>query len=194
LSHIELPVARAVLERVPNDAFDSLACVDVFLDRNFIGRSLLEDSTQVAINALGVLTNHHEVEVFWFDAFKRAKRRIQQAHRPDVGVQVHLAAHAQQNFPRMKVGGHARIAKRADEDGIEIAGQGREAVRWDRNFVGEIAVGSPVERRQFDRGPCGIYDLYGLRDDFFPDPVPGNYGNMLGRAHAGNVSTALWNS
>ena len=45
----------------------------------------------------------------------------------------------------MNIGGHARVAKGADKDGIEIAGQGGEAVRWNRNFVGKIAVGSPVE-------------------------------------------------
>ena len=143
---IQLPVARAVFKRVADDALDALTRVDVFLDRNFVRSSLLENSSEVAVNALGIFANHDEIEVFWFDAFERAKRRIQQPHRADIGVQVHLAAHAQQDFLRVNVGGHARIAEGADQDGVEIPGQGSEAIRRDRNFVGEIAVGSPVER------------------------------------------------
>ena len=138
-------MAGAVLKRVADDALDTLARVDVFLDRNLVRRSLLEDSSEIAVNALGVFANHDEIEVLWFDAFERAERRIQQPHRPDIGVQVHFAAHAQQDFSCVNIGGHARIAEGADQDGVEIARQGGEAVRRNGNFVGEIAVGSPVE-------------------------------------------------
>ena len=111
---INLPVARAVLKRVADDALDALARVDIFLDRNFVRRPLLEDASEVTVNALGVLANHHEIDVFWFDAFERAKRRIQQTYRPDIGVQVHLGAHAEQDFFRVNVRRHARIAKSTD--------------------------------------------------------------------------------
>ncbi len=45
----------------------------------------------------------------------------------------------------MNVGGHARIAESADQNSVKISGQGNEAVRRHGDFVGEIAVGSPVE-------------------------------------------------
>src|ERR1019366_4619219 len=186
---IQLPVAGAVFKRVADDALDTLARVDVFLDRNFVGRSLLENSSEVAVNALGIFANHDEIHVFWFDAFERAQRRIQQSDWADIGVEVHLAAHAQQDFLRMNVRGHARIAEGPDQDGVEIPGQGREAVRWYCNFVGEIAVGSPVERGQFDCSTSGFYDFYSLRNNFFSDPVTGNHRNTLRRTHARNVST-----
>src|SRR5208282_4457426 len=85
---------------------------------------------------------------------------------------------------------------RADQDGVEIPCQGGEAVRWNRNFVGEITVGSPVERRQFNCSTGGLHDSYGLRNHFFSDPVTGNHGNTLHSycTHVGNVSTAVKHS
>ncbi len=73
----------------------------------------------------------------------------------------------------MNIGGHARIAKSADQDGVEIPGQHGEAVRRDRNFVGEIAVGSPVERGEFDRGTSGLHHVHACGMTSFPMPSPG---------------------
>src|ERR1700674_92567 len=189
---IQLLIARAILKRVADDAFDALARVDVFLDCNFIRRSLLEHSSKVAVNALGVLANHNEIDVFWFDAFERTKRRIHQPYRPDIGKQVHLAAHAQQDFLRMNVRGHARIAESADQYGVEIPIQHSEAIRRDRSFVGEVVIGSPVEAgyRQIRTG--SLDHSYRLRNDLFPDAITGNHGNSSHSycAHARNVSTA----
>ena len=188
---IQFPVAGAVLKRVADDALDPLARVDVLLDRNFVRSSLLENSSEVAVNPFGIFANHDEIRVSWFDAFERAKRRIQQPHRPDIGVQVHPAPHAQQDFFSMNVGRHARIAEGAHQDGVEISCQGSKTVRRDGNFVGEIAIGSPIERRQFDWRASGLHDFYSLRNNFLSDPVTGNHGNTLRRTHARNVSTAM---
>src|SRR2546428_825391 len=81
-SAVALVIIGAVLKRVADDALDALARVDIFLDRNFVRRPLLEEASEVTVNALGVLANHHEIEVVWFDAFERAKRRIQQPYWP----------------------------------------------------------------------------------------------------------------
>jgi len=54
----------AVLERVADDAFDALARVDVFLDRNFVGRSLFENTAEVAVNTLGIFAEYDEINVF----------------------------------------------------------------------------------------------------------------------------------
>jgi len=66
---------------------------------------------------------------------------------------------------------------------VEIAGQSGEAIGRDGDFIGEVTVGSPVERGHFDRGANGPHDIHSLRDDFLPDPVAGDYGNSL-LAHA----------
>ena len=78
---------------------------------------------------------------------QRAERRVQQAHRAHVGVQVHLEAHAQQDFLGMNVRRHAGIAERADEDGVEVARQHLKAAGGNRGAVGEVAVGAPIEGR-----------------------------------------------
>ena len=91
----------------------------------------------------------------------------------------------------MNVGGHARIAKSTDQNRVEIPRQTSEAVRRDRNFVGEIPVGSPVEVSQRQIGASSLDDAHRLRNDFLPNAIAGNNGNPLRRAHAGNVSTAV---
>jgi len=106
-----------------------------------------------------------------------------QAHRADIGVEIHLAAHAEQDFLGVNVRRDARVAEGADENGVEIAGQSGEAIGRDGDFIGEVTVGSPVERGHFDRGANGPHDIHSLRDDFLPDPVAGDYGNSL-LAHA----------
>ena len=59
---------------------------------------------------------------------QRAQTIVEQPHRPVVHVQIELEAGAEQDVAGMPVVGHARIAERADEDGVELAEQ-RVAVR-----------------------------------------------------------------
>ena len=80
--------------------------------------------------------------VAFFSGQSEASSRLHGTH---VGVEVHLEAHAQQNFFGVDVGGHAGIAERADEDGVEVAGQHVKAVGRDGGAVDEVAVGSPIE-------------------------------------------------
>src|ERR1019366_8088657 len=112
---------------------------------------------------------------------------------PDIGVEVHLAAHTEQNFFGMNIGRNARIAECANQDGIEVARQDGEAVGRDGGLIGEIAVDSPVERRQFESSTRGLHDFYSLRDDLFSDSIAGNhsYTPHFYCAHVRNVSTAL---
>ena len=55
-----------------------------------------------------------------------------QAHRADVGVQIHFEAHAQQDFFGVNVRGDTRIAKGTYQNRIEIAFQHGEATGRDR--------------------------------------------------------------
>lgn len=153
--------------------------------------TLLENSSQVAVDTFGVFADHDEIEVFRFDTFERAKRRIQQAHWSHIGEEIHLAAHAEQYFSGVNIEGYAGIAKGSDEDGIEVAGQGGEAVGRDGSFVGEIAISSPVEGGEFDSGTRGLNDVYGMRDYFFADAVAGDHGYALFSGHVRNVSTGV---
>ena len=84
----------------------------------------------------------------------------------------------------MDVGGDARVAESSDEDGVKIAGQPGEAIRGDGGFIGQEAVGSPVERGAFDLGARGLDRFHSLRDDFLANSVTGDYGDTLFLVHA----------
>ena len=79
----------------------------------------------------------------------------------------------------MDVGLHARIAERADQDGVEIAAQHGEAVRRNRDLVAQIAIGAPVEMGQCHLSAGGLNYLDRLWDDFLTDAVTGNNGDTL---------------
>ena len=124
--------------------------------------------------------------VAFFSGHSDASSRLHRAH---VGVEVHLEAHAQQNFFGVDVGGHARIAERADEDGIEVARQHLEAVGGDGGAVDEIAVGAPVEAGELDGGARGANHFQRVGNDFLADAVSGNNCDAFGRVMVrGNTS------
>ena len=143
------------------------------------GSSLLEDASGIGVDAFGVFAKHDEVDIFGLDSFQRAQRGIEQADRPHVGVEIHLEAHAQQNFFGVDVGLDARIAECADQDGVEIAAQHGESVRRDGDSVAQIAVGAPVEIGQLHGGAGGLNDLHRLGDDFLADAVAGDDGDAF---------------
>ena len=183
---VEFRVLLAVLKRVADDALDSFAGVDVFLNRDLVGRALLEDSAGIGVNAFCVFANDDKIHVLGLDAFQWTKRCIEQAHGTNVGVEVHLEAHAEQDFLGMDVGLDARIAEGAGEDGVEIAAEHGEAVGRDGHAVAQIAVGAPVEFAQLDIGSGGPNHFESLRNYFLANSVSGNDGNaFLRQAFAG---------
>src|SRR5579863_2455293 len=58
---VQFGVTFAVFESVADDALDSLACVYIFLHGNFIGRTFLEDSAGIGVNAFRIFADHDEV-------------------------------------------------------------------------------------------------------------------------------------
>ena len=62
-------VLFAILKRITNNPLDALARVDVFLKRNLIGRTLLEDSARIGIDAFRVFADHDEIHILRFHAF-----------------------------------------------------------------------------------------------------------------------------
>ncbi len=180
---ILLLVTLAIFKGIADHPLHALAGVDVFLHRDFVRRARLEHAAGIDVNAFGIFAHHDEINVPGFDAFQRAERRVQQTHRAHVGVQVHLEAHAQQDFLGVDIRGHARIAKRAQQDGVEIAFQHGEAVRRDGNAVRQVTIGAPVEMGHLDAGARSLDDFHGLGDDFRADAVSRNDGDTLFWAH-----------
>jgi hypothetical protein len=83
----------------------------------------------------------------------------------------------------MNVRRHPRIAESAYHDGLELAPQHGEAVRRDRDTVGHVARGAPVELVKFDSRTRGSNDLNGLWNHLLPDPIAGKDCNLLSGSH-----------
>ena len=176
----------AILERVADNPLDALARVDVFLNRDLIGRALLEDSARIGVHAFRVFADHDEIHILRLDAFQRTQRRIEQAHWPHVGVEIHLEAHAEQDLFGVDVGLDAGIAEGAGENRIEVTAKHGEAVGRDGHSVAEIAIGAPVEFAHFDVSSRCPDHFESLGDYFLADSVSGDHGDaFLGGLVAG---------
>src|SRR5882724_8680664 len=57
-------ILAGVFEGIANDALDALAGINVFLDGNFVGGALLEESSDAHVEALAVLPEDHQPDVF----------------------------------------------------------------------------------------------------------------------------------
>src|SRR2546423_2299380 len=66
-------VVRAIFEGISDYALDSFARVYVFLDRDLLGSSLLEDAARIDVNTFGIFTNDDEVHIFRFNTFQRTQ-------------------------------------------------------------------------------------------------------------------------
>ena len=169
----------AIFERVADDALDSLAGVDVFLNRDFVGSALFENAAGIGVNPLRVFADHDKIHILRLDAFQRAQRRIEQAHWAHVGVKIHFEAHAEQNFFGVDIGFHARIAEGAGQNGIEIAVEHGESVGRDGHSVAEIAIGAPVEFAYFDVRTGRPDRFESLGDYLLPNSISGNHGDAF---------------
>ena len=137
---------------VADDAFDTLARVDVFLGRDLVGRVLLEHASRIGVNAFGIFAEHDEIHVFGLDSLQRTQGGIEQADGAHVGVEIHFEAHAEQDFFGVDVGLDPRIAERAHQDGVEVAAQHGKAIGGHCDLVAQVAVGAPVEIGQVNVG------------------------------------------
>ena len=173
-------VRLRVFERVADDAVHTFIGVHFFLDRDLIVGAGLEAAADADIHAFGVLAEHDEVDVVPAAVLERAQAIVEQPHRTVVDVEIELEAGAEQDVARMPVVGDPRVAKRANEDGVELAQQliaiGRQ------RFTGlQIVVGAPWQMFEL-HAPAedfagGFQDLHRLCRDVLADPVPGDNCN-----------------
>src|SRR5208282_6411601 len=186
---VQFWVAFGVFEGIADYPFHAFPRVNVFLHGDLIRRALFEYSSGISVNAFGIFADHNEIDVLRLDAFERAQCRIEQAHRAHVGVQIHLEAHAQQDFFGVNVRGDTRIAEGTYQNRIEIAFQHGEAAGRDCDAVGQKAVCAPVKLRNLDIGAGSSNDLDSFRDDFFSDAVSRNDGDTFLQAHGRKGNT-----
>jgi folate-binding protein YgfZ len=194
---IRFLAGRCVLECEANDALHALTRIDVFLNRNFVGSSLLEYSARIGIDAFSVFADHNEVHVLRLNALQGAERIIEQAHRTEVCIQVHLESHAEENLFGVNIRRNPGISERTHHDGIKVAGQHGKTIVRDGGAIFEIAVGTPIEMREGNRSAGRFNDSDRLGNHFLANAIAGQDGDsLLFFAHGteGNTSAreAAW--
>ena len=192
---VELGVLLAILESVANDALHAFSRVDVLLGSDFVRRALLEHAAGVGVKALRVFAQHDEIQVLGLDSLQWTQRGIEQANWTHVGIQIHFEPHAEQNFLGMNVRLDPRISERTHQNRIEVAAEHGKAIRRHSGLIPQVAVGSPVEIRQFNIGARCLDHLRRLGNDFLPYAVSGDDGDALPaflfRVHDRKVNTIV---
>ena len=114
-------VPRRVAKGMPDDPFHPLAGVDVLLDGDLVGGSLLEVPSHPHVKALRVLPEDHEVDLLASPLLERAQPAGQAAHGSLVHIQVQMEAGAEQDVRGVLHVRHPGIAKGAHQDRVESA-------------------------------------------------------------------------
>ncbi len=86
---------------------------------------------------------------------------------------------------------HARIAKRADEDGVEVALQHGEAVSRNGGTVFQVSIGRPVKGSELNGCACGFDNFQGCGNNLFADTVTWDDGNSL-VGHGNILTSGAW--
>ncbi len=125
--------------------------------------------------------NDHEIDVGGGAIAERGEARVEQFGGAGVDVEVELEAQAEEDVGGMLIGGDAGIAKRAEEDGVELVAQHFDGAFGERDVLTEVFVGAPIELNEFERavalGGGGADDLDGYRGHFPADAVAGDDGD-----------------
>ena len=176
--HARATVLPRVLERRSNDPLDTLACVDVFLDRDLVGGAFLEDASHPDVEAFGVLAEDDEVDVLSLEIPERAKTVVEATNRPQVHEQVEPEPGAEQDVAGMAHVRYARIAQRTHEDrveGLELlqCGVRKRLSGFEKPFRTVIEM-FHLEFERHDLGG-GLEDLDRLSRHVHTDPVAGKH-------------------
>ena len=135
---------------------------------------------------LGVLAHDQPVDVLGRDVGERRFEARQDARRADVGVLVEALADGEAKLPEADVIGYARIAGRAEVDGIEGLELIGGALRH-HAAVGDVVIAAPGEARERQLEAAGALREGGQHllaggNDLLADAVAGN-GRDAVRAH-----------
>lgn len=170
-----------MLEGVADDALDAFAGVDVFLSGDFVGSSLFEEAAGTDVDAFGVFAKDDEANVVADAIFEWSEALVEKLGGAGVHEKIEFEAQAEEDISGMLIGGDARIAESAEEDGVEFVLEHFDGTFRERDFFAEIFVGGPVEFDEFDAAVMfrggGLDGSNADGSDFFADAVAGNDGD-----------------
>ncbi len=180
------------VEGVLEDAVDAAAGEHRFLQHELVVGAFEHAPAQGGIFALGVLADHHEVDVAGLLVRQRAGYSGEQAHRADVHVLVEVAAELEQGAPQRDV---VRDFV-GPADGAEV--QGVEALELVEPVVGHhLAVGQvvvaagPFEELELQVQAVlaggGLDHAQAFGEDFVADAVTRDGGDLEGLGHGAHL-------
>ena len=146
-----------------------------------IGRPRCDPSAVARVFTLGVLANHHPVDVL--AGRERALHAGQHARRAHVGVLVEALADRQPQSPQRHVVGDLLAAHRAEEDRVEAL-QLLQAALGNVVPVLQVELRAPGEMLDLEGEAAvalreGFERLEARGDDFGADAVPGDAGELV---------------
>ena len=94
--------------------------IDRCLDRHLIRRALFQESARAGIKALGVLPDHHEIDVLRALVLKRGLHAGVKLYRAQIDVLVQRETNGEQKAFFQDSRLDIRVADGAEKDGIEL--------------------------------------------------------------------------
>src|SRR5271167_1900384 len=125
---------------------------------------------------------------------------MEELDRAGVYVEIELEAQAEEDVRGVLVGGHAGIAERAKEYGVEFVAEHLHRALRESDFLAEILIRAPVELHKFQRAVAfaggGAYHLDGFGGDLLADAVAGNnrdagLGTAISEWDVGHVRASI---
>src|SRR5437868_14639215 len=104
-----------IIESGSDDALDTFARVDLFLNGNLVRRAFLKVAAHEGVQAFGIFSKDDKINILFAAVFQRTQPRVNQFDRAQVDVEVEAGAHAEQYISGMSVVFDARVAERAGE-------------------------------------------------------------------------------
>src|SRR6266478_927809 len=122
-AHALQAIPTRVFERVADDALDPFAGVHVLLNGNLVGGAFLKEPANAHVQPFRVLSDDHQANVFFGAIAQWRQPVVEQFNRSSVDVKIKLEAQAQKDIGGMLIGGDARVAQRAKENGVKLVAQ-----------------------------------------------------------------------
>ena len=176
------PPGLGHLKSITNDAVTTAAREDGLLHGKFIFRAGIEPPADIGVFALVILAHDDKIDLARSKILYRGLDPRKQAHRPDVGVLLELAANRNQQAPQRDVIGHARVAYRAQKNRIEGPKLLQSVFR--HHAAGfQIALATPVElfpgERKTEAARRGLGDANAFRHYFLANAIAGNGSDFV---------------
>jgi hypothetical protein len=173
-------------ERIADGPLAAAAGVDGHLRGDFMRRAFMHEPASAAVQILGVLADHDEVDVVGALVLERRLDAGEKLHRPEIDVLVQAEAHVQQQLALEDAGGNVRMAHCAKQNGVETAELVQAVLR--QRFAGfQITIAAPIQVGQLKLDPLQLSDRIenfdAFRGDFRPRSIAPDDGDLSCTTH-----------